>query len=95
VRDDGDLGEMLNCIVEMANDLRHKVSEIPGIYTPGTFEIPPDKFDASTRLAFIQCGNSLDYAISKVSRKAKYARIDLLRWCLAEAKYHALEGDSE
>ena len=91
----GDTGRDAQRIVEMANQLRNKVSEIPGIYAPGTFNIPPEKFDASTRLALIQCGNSLDYAISKIDRKAKYARIDLLRWCLAEAKYHALEGDTE
>ena len=41
--------------------------------------MPPESFDASTRLAFVSAGNALDYAKRLVEEKGRAARIRKLK----------------
>jgi hypothetical protein len=89
-----DLDEVIEAIVTMANRLHASVHEIPDVYAPGTRRIPPERFDAATRLAFVSAGNALDYAYRLVDEIGRTARIRKLRRELSEEmKAAGLVGD--
>lgn len=91
-----DLGEVISAIVTMADTLKNAVANIPDIYEMGSFRIPPEKFDASTRLAFVGAGNALDYAIRLVEDRGRTARIKKLRRQLSdEMRAAGLTGDPQ
>lgn len=87
-----DLMEVIQAIVKMAINLETTVKSVPDVFVNN--KIPPEKFDASTRLAFVAAGNALDYAIRLVEELGRTGRIRKLRRQLAEEMRAAgLTGD--
>lgn len=88
-----DLGDIIRALVDLANELHTEFFNVPGAADDGGF-VDPKNFDAATRLAFVSCGNALDYAIRLVSEKGRAERILRLRRELAEEMRAAgLTGD--
>lgn len=97
LRSEGEnFGEVVDAIVSMASRLHDAVHAIPNIMDKGSFRIGPEKFDASTRLAFVNAGNALDYAYRLIEDKRIDAVIKKLRRELAEAmRVAGLTGDPD
>lgn len=88
-----DLGDVIRAIVDLANELHDEFFNVPEV-ADDTARVDPKKFDAATRLAFVSCGNALDYGIRLVREKGRAERIRRLRRELAEEMRAAgLTGD--
>lgn len=93
VADKEDLGDVIRAVADMANELWEEFFNIPTVADANGFA-DPEKFDAATRLAFVGCGNALDYAIRLVKEKGRSERIRKLRRELSkEMRAAGLEGD--
>jgi hypothetical protein len=97
-----DILEVLDALIVMATDLRAAAEGIPGYAKyltapegePSRAIIPAEKFDASTRLAFVTAGNALDYALRLIEDIGRRERINDYRAKLAaEMRRAGLEGD--
>jgi hypothetical protein len=93
IEDKEDLGDVIRAIDNLANELHDAFFAVPDVAENGG-RVDPEKFDAATRLAFVSCGNALDYAIRLVTEKGRGLRIRKLRKELSEEMRAAgLTGD--
>lgn len=81
--DDGDLGDVMRAILKLANDLHDEFFAVPSL-VDDQGKVDAKKLDAATRLAFVSCGNALDYAKRLISERGHHERIRKLRTELAE-----------
>jgi hypothetical protein len=88
-----DLGDVIRAIEGLAAELSEEFFTVPDI-AEDSGRVDAEKFDAATRLAFVSCGNALDYAIRLVREKGRALRIKKLRKELSEEMRAAgLTGD--
>lgn len=86
-----DMGAMTRAITSMATAVENIVSQFP---RDAEGKVPAELLRTSSRLALVQCGNNLEYAVDALGRELKWARAKVLSWCAAEAEWKAL-NDSE
>jgi hypothetical protein len=94
VADKEDLGDVIRALADLANELHDQFFAVPDVYEASTMRVPPERFDAATRQAFVTAGNGLDYALRLVVEKGRDLRIKKLRKELSEEMRAAgLTGD--
>lgn len=93
-----DMLQITRAILDMATHLWETTMKFPkelvneghedGI--PDVLRVRPDVLRPAARVAIIQAGNTLEYALSSTTKEYKYAKAKLLAWCAAEAEWEAL-----
>jgi hypothetical protein len=93
-----DMLQIVRAILDMSTHLWETMQRFPKEVlnegaedgTPAIVRVRPDVLRTASRIAIIQAGNTLQFALSSTTSEYRWAMAKLLTWCAAEAEYKAI-----